>query len=240
LIVWHVGVTRPAVPSAVSYADVREGHDPYSACGHGTHRHPPGTRTVREGCLCSPPAERGLDGGDGAQRCTLATRRDHQQAKEAERLGPNMARERGPGLRQPRSWTANAPGGPRAPPPSLAPVRNVVSPYRSFLKGSKVVRPSNGDAGMGVGTSAWPPGHGAETGRAKAFGNRTRRASGQTARRCLGTRTTEASIQQVWHMAVASCHWGYRPRQGLDWRLVSCSQHGVFRLTGPSHGLCDA
>jgi hypothetical protein len=52
LIVWHVGVTRPAVPSAVSYADVREGNDPYSACGHGTHSHPTGTRTVREGCLC--------------------------------------------------------------------------------------------------------------------------------------------------------------------------------------------
>ena len=36
LIVWHV-VTRPVVPSAVSYADVREGNAPYIACGHGTH-----------------------------------------------------------------------------------------------------------------------------------------------------------------------------------------------------------
>src|SRR6266852_8895213 len=52
LIIWHAGVTRPAVPSAVSYADVREGHDPYSACGHGTHRHPTGTRTVRKRCIC--------------------------------------------------------------------------------------------------------------------------------------------------------------------------------------------
>ena len=52
LIVWHAFVTRPVVPSAVSYADVREGHDPYSAGGHGTHRHPTGTRTVRERCLC--------------------------------------------------------------------------------------------------------------------------------------------------------------------------------------------
>jgi len=237
LIVWHVGVTRPAVPSAVSYADVREGHDPYSACGPGTHRHPPGTRTVREGCLCSPPAERGLDGWDGAQRCTLATRRYNQQAKEAERLGPNMARERGPGLRQPRSWPANAPGGPRAPPPSLAPVRHVVSPYRSFLQGSKVVRPSNGDAGMGVGTSAWPPGHGAETGRAQAFGNRTRRASGQTARRCLGTRTTEESVQKVLHMAVDVFHWCYLPCEGIDFCVVSWSQQVTSLLTGPSHGL---
>ena len=38
LIVWHV-VTRPVVPSAVSYADVREGNTPYRACGHGTHSH---------------------------------------------------------------------------------------------------------------------------------------------------------------------------------------------------------
>ena len=36
LIVWHV-VTSPVVPSAVSYADVREGNDSYRACGHGTH-----------------------------------------------------------------------------------------------------------------------------------------------------------------------------------------------------------
>jgi hypothetical protein len=42
LIVWHV-VTRPVVPSAVSYADVREGNAPYRACGHGTHSHPTGT-----------------------------------------------------------------------------------------------------------------------------------------------------------------------------------------------------
>ena len=33
MIVWHAFVTRPVVPSAVSYADVREGNDPYRACG---------------------------------------------------------------------------------------------------------------------------------------------------------------------------------------------------------------
>ena len=43
LIVWHAGVTRPVVPSAVSYEDVREGNDPYRAFGHGTHSHPTGT-----------------------------------------------------------------------------------------------------------------------------------------------------------------------------------------------------
>src|SRR6266487_5028721 len=43
VIVWHGVLTRPAVPSAVSYADVRQGNDPYSACGHGTHSHATGT-----------------------------------------------------------------------------------------------------------------------------------------------------------------------------------------------------
>jgi hypothetical protein len=43
LIVWHVVATRPVVPSAVSYEDVREGNDPYRAFGHGTHSHLTGT-----------------------------------------------------------------------------------------------------------------------------------------------------------------------------------------------------
>src|SRR5215211_7452905 len=60
LIVWHV-VTRPVVPSAVSYADVREGNDSYRACGHGTHSHPTGTGTVRGRCICQHQAEMGLD-----------------------------------------------------------------------------------------------------------------------------------------------------------------------------------
>ena len=37
LIVWRVVRTRPAVPSAVSYEDVRGGNDPYRALGHGPH-----------------------------------------------------------------------------------------------------------------------------------------------------------------------------------------------------------
>ena len=37
LIVWHAVSTRPVVPSAVSYEEVREGNDPYRALGHGTH-----------------------------------------------------------------------------------------------------------------------------------------------------------------------------------------------------------
>ncbi len=68
VIVWHVVLTRPAVPSAVSYADVRQGNDPYRACGHGTHSHATGTRTVRGRCLCQHQAERGLDGRYGEHR----------------------------------------------------------------------------------------------------------------------------------------------------------------------------
>src|SRR5713101_4083592 len=75
LIVWHAVVTRPVVPSAVSYEDVRKGHDPYSACGHGTYSHPTGTRTVRGRCLCQHQAERGLDWRYGEPRCTLDKRR---------------------------------------------------------------------------------------------------------------------------------------------------------------------
>ncbi len=55
----------PVVPSTVSYADVREGNDPYRACGHGTHSHPTGTRTVRGRCICQHQAETGLDGWYG-------------------------------------------------------------------------------------------------------------------------------------------------------------------------------
>jgi len=65
LIVWHVVATRPVVPSAVSYEDVREGNDPYRAFGHGTHSHPTGTRTVRGRCICQHQAETGLDGWYG-------------------------------------------------------------------------------------------------------------------------------------------------------------------------------
>jgi hypothetical protein len=88
LIVWHVVATRPVVPSAVSYEDVREGNDPYRAFGHGTHSHSTGTRTVRGRCLCQHQAETGLDGWYGEHRCTLDKGRNKRQAKDAERLGP--------------------------------------------------------------------------------------------------------------------------------------------------------
>src|SRR5262252_8685028 len=65
------------------------------------------------------------------------------------------------GLDNTLSWTRNAPGGERAPNPFGSTLRNVVSPYRSRRKrhvtGKKAVRPTDGDAGKGVGKSERPP-----------------------------------------------------------------------------------
>jgi hypothetical protein len=82
-----------------------------------------------------------------------------------------------------------------------------------------------------------PPGNGEDTGGARRTGNITRRASGQTSLRCLGTRTPEESVQKVLQMAVDEFHWCYLPRKGIDFCVVSCSQQGTLLLTGrPSHG----
>ena len=51
------------------------------------------------------------------------------------------------------------------------------------------------------------------------------RASGLTSLWCLGTKTTEESVQRVLQMSVALCHWCYLPRKGIDFCPVSCSQH---------------
>src|SRR5215510_14533868 len=63
------------------------------------------------------------------------------------------ALERVQGLDNILSWTRNAPGGERAPNPSLSTVRNVVSPYRSFLKVMEAIRPTKGGAGRWLGKS---------------------------------------------------------------------------------------
>jgi hypothetical protein len=52
----------------------------------------------------------------------------------------------------------------------------------------------------------------------------TRRASELTSLRCLGTRTTEESVEKVLQMSVALFHWCYLPRKGIDFGTVSCSQ----------------
>ena len=114
-----------------------------------------------------------------------------------------QALERVQGLDNTLSWTLNAPGGERAPNPFGATLRNVVSPYRSCRKtGKKAVRPTDGDAGKGVGKSERHPVVGWIR-VAPDLGKITRRASGQTSLRCLGTRTREESIQKVLQMTVA-------------------------------------
>ena len=83
-----------------------------------------------------------------------------------------------------------------------------------------------------------PPCSGADTGR-----NITRRESGLTSLRCLGTRTTEESVQKVLQMSVALFHWCSLPlftqrtrtvhgfpmgvEMGIDFCLVSYSQQVV-------------
>ena len=92
--------------------------------------------------------------------------------------------------------------------------------------------------GYGGGKKRMPPCNGEDTGCASCSGNMTRRASGQTSLRCLGTRTTEESVQKVLQMAVDVFHWCFLPRQGIDFCGVSCSQQVPVLLTGrPPHGL---
>src|SRR5262245_35459324 len=68
------------------------------------------------------------------------------------------ALERVQGLAITLSWTHSAPGGQRAPHPSLSILRNVGSPYRSSRKeGREAVRLTNGGAGKGAGKSERPP-----------------------------------------------------------------------------------
>ena len=65
LIVWQVVLTRPVVPSTVSYVVRQQGNALSKAHGQCTHSHPTGTRTVRERCICQHQAEKGLDGQYG-------------------------------------------------------------------------------------------------------------------------------------------------------------------------------
>src|SRR5262245_48667517 len=88
LMVWHV-VTRPVVPSAVSYADVREGTAPYSACGHGTHSHPTGTCTVRERCLCQHQVVRATSPAAQAGRLPAVFRHENHGGKVFHSCGPH-------------------------------------------------------------------------------------------------------------------------------------------------------
>src|SRR5262245_47007732 len=81
-------LTRPVVPSTVSYVVRQQGNALSNAHGHRTHGHPTGTKTAREWCLYQHQVEMGLDGRYGEHRCTLDKRRKNEQAKDADRLGP--------------------------------------------------------------------------------------------------------------------------------------------------------
>src|ERR671931_839416 len=59
-------MTQPAVPSAVSYGDVREGNDSYRASGQCTHSQLAGIETVRSRCICQHRD------GDGARMDGMA------------------------------------------------------------------------------------------------------------------------------------------------------------------------
>ena len=105
----------------------------------------------------------------------------------------------GTGSHQYPVMDTNTTGEQRAPNPSLSTLWNVVSPYRSFRKeGREAARPTNGDAGKGVGKSECRP----AMGRIRVV-NITRRESELTSLRCLDTRTMEESIQKVLQMSVA-------------------------------------
>ena len=85
-------------------------------------------------------------------------------------------------------------------------------PVSFLLKGREGSRKANQRrCGYGGGKKQRPSCHGTDTGC-----NMTRRESGQTSLRCLGTRTTEESTQKVLQMTVALLHWCYLPRKGID------------------------
>src|SRR5262249_54956581 len=58
-------LTRPVVPSTVSYVVRQQGNALSNAHGHRTHGHPTGTKTARGWCLYQHQVEMGLDGRYG-------------------------------------------------------------------------------------------------------------------------------------------------------------------------------
>ena len=66
LIVWQAVLTKPVVPSAVSYVVRQQGNALSNAHGQSTHSHPTDACTARERRICQHQVEMGLDGWDGA------------------------------------------------------------------------------------------------------------------------------------------------------------------------------
>src|SRR5215510_2242024 len=65
LIVWQAVLTKPVVPSAVSYVVRQQGNALSNAHGQRTHSHPTDACTARERRICQHQVEMGLDGGYG-------------------------------------------------------------------------------------------------------------------------------------------------------------------------------
>jgi len=68
LIVWQAVLTKPVVPSAVSYVVRQQGNALSNAHGQSTHSHPTDARTARERRICQHQVEMGLDGWYGEHR----------------------------------------------------------------------------------------------------------------------------------------------------------------------------
>ncbi len=114
---------------------------------------------------------------------------------------------------------------------STSPVRvNLVERGKpvSLLPGREGGRKANQRwCGYGGGKKRRPFCHGTETGCARRIGTITRRASGPTSLRCLGTRTMEESIEKVLQRSGAPFPRCSLPRQGIDCCLVSYSEQVV-------------
>ena len=65
LIVWQAVLTKPVVPSAVSYVVRQQGNALSNAHGQSTHSHPTDACTARERRICQHQVEMGLDGWYG-------------------------------------------------------------------------------------------------------------------------------------------------------------------------------
>src|SRR5262245_37257707 len=65
LIVWQAVLTKPVVPSAVSYVVRQQGNALSNAHGQSTHRHPTDACTARERRIFQHQVEMGLDGWYG-------------------------------------------------------------------------------------------------------------------------------------------------------------------------------
>ena len=68
LIVWQAVLTKPVVPSAVSYVVRQQGNALSNAHEQSTHSHPTDACTARERRICQHQVERGLDGWYGEHR----------------------------------------------------------------------------------------------------------------------------------------------------------------------------